>query len=307
MPVIPDTDPSRAILDSFRISIAKRLSETLPLTLEQALAGVDYGKKGQDFTVTLPRFGLPEKVMQLAAKVIEGVSPLFVPPHFLFKFQSLTQFQPDEWIESIMFETPFLNFRLNTTNMISQVFNQVDTLSHSTPSGEPEYGSNVSGKGKKSSSSTPRPISSKSSTSDTCVAPSLVLFSLTCTRPVDGRLLPRRLGNSGTFISLPLHRHFAHHLHNLHPQFDMVAIGYQKYGSQEEFDKDPLMHLYNVCIKINKDSKINVSKDRDPRSKPRPRSGSSEWRRGRTRPMALLAGVEPEEVPGSVQSAQHQV
>lgn len=177
MPVIPDTDPSRAILDSFRISIAKRLSETLPLTLEQALAGVDYGKKGQDFTVALPRFGLPEKVMQLAAKVIEG-------------------FQPDEWIESIMFETPFLNFRLNTTNMISQLFDQVDTLSHSTPSGEPEYGSNVSGKGKKSSSSTPRPISSKSSTSDTCVAPSLVLFSLTCTRPVDGRLLPRRLGNS---------------------------------------------------------------------------------------------------------------
>lgn len=90
-------------------------------------------------------------------------------------------------------------------------------------------------------------------------------------------------------------------------QFDMVAIGYQKYGSQEESDKDPLMHLYNVCIKINKDSKINGSKDRDPRSKPRPRSGSSEWRGGRIRPMALLAGVEPEEVPGSVQSAQHQV
>jgi arginyl-tRNA synthetase len=76
-PVLPVTDPSRAPLDLFRISIAKRLSDTLPLTLEEALAGVDYGKKGEDFTVALPRYRLPGKAEELAAKVTEGVSPSF--------------------------------------------------------------------------------------------------------------------------------------------------------------------------------------------------------------------------------------
>ena len=76
LPVVPDTEPSRAVLDSFRIAIAKRLSDTLPLTLEQAFTGVDYGKKGEDFTVALPRFRLPGKVNEIADKVITDVSRL---------------------------------------------------------------------------------------------------------------------------------------------------------------------------------------------------------------------------------------
>jgi len=74
LPAVPETDPSKAVLDAFRIAIAKRLSETLPLTLEQAYSGVDYGKKGEDFTVAVPRFRLPGKVDEIAAKVIENVS-----------------------------------------------------------------------------------------------------------------------------------------------------------------------------------------------------------------------------------------
>lgn len=77
LPSIPDTHPSSAILDSFRIAIAKRLSDSLPLTLEQAFSGVDYGKKGEDFTVALPRFRLPGKVDEVAKKVIDKVSLLF--------------------------------------------------------------------------------------------------------------------------------------------------------------------------------------------------------------------------------------
>ena len=73
-----DTNSSRAVLNTFRTAIAKRLSDALPLTPEQAFAGVDYGKKGEDFTVALPRFRLSGKVVDLAAKVIESVSlPLF--------------------------------------------------------------------------------------------------------------------------------------------------------------------------------------------------------------------------------------
>ena len=77
LPSVPDTDPSSATLDSFRIAIAKRLSDSLSLTLEQAFAGVDYGKKGEDFTVALPRFRLPGKVDEIAKRVIDKVSLLF--------------------------------------------------------------------------------------------------------------------------------------------------------------------------------------------------------------------------------------
>ena len=78
LPSIPDTHPSSAILDSYRIAIAKRLSESLSLTLEQAFSGVDYGKKGEDFTVALPRFRLPGKVGEIAKQVIDKVSLLLV-------------------------------------------------------------------------------------------------------------------------------------------------------------------------------------------------------------------------------------
>lgn len=77
LPSIPDTHPSSAILDSYRIAIAKRLSKCLNLTLEQAFSGVDYGKKGEDFTVALPRFRLPGKVDEIAKQVIDKVSHLF--------------------------------------------------------------------------------------------------------------------------------------------------------------------------------------------------------------------------------------
>jgi len=78
-PDSPDTEPSRAVLDSFKTAIAKRLSDALPLALEHAFFGVDYGKKGEDFTVALPRFRLPGKVADLAAKVIESVSAILSP------------------------------------------------------------------------------------------------------------------------------------------------------------------------------------------------------------------------------------
>lgn len=73
LPAVQGTDHSRCAFDAFRIAIAKRLSEALPLSLEQAYAGVDYGKKGEDFTVAVPRFRLPGKVEEIAAKVLEKV------------------------------------------------------------------------------------------------------------------------------------------------------------------------------------------------------------------------------------------
>ena len=80
LPEVSGADPTRAVLDSFKISIAKRVADALPpLTLEQVYQGVDYGKKGVDFTIALPRFRLPGKVDVLAKTVIDQVC--FVVSH----------------------------------------------------------------------------------------------------------------------------------------------------------------------------------------------------------------------------------
>ena len=74
LPEVAGTDPTRCVLDSFRIAIAKVVADALePLTVEQVYQGVDYGKKGEDFTVALPRFKLPGKIDELARKVIAKV------------------------------------------------------------------------------------------------------------------------------------------------------------------------------------------------------------------------------------------
>jgi arginyl-tRNA synthetase len=74
LPEVPGTDPARSALDSFRIAIAKKVADVFPqLTLAQVYDGVDYGKKGVDFTVALPRFRLPGKIDELAKQVIEKV------------------------------------------------------------------------------------------------------------------------------------------------------------------------------------------------------------------------------------------
>lgn len=75
LPKVEGTEPERSVLDLFRIAIAKRVADALPpLTIEQVYTGVDYGKKGVDFTVALPRFRLPGKVDELAKKVLSEVS-----------------------------------------------------------------------------------------------------------------------------------------------------------------------------------------------------------------------------------------
>lgn len=75
LPQVPGTDPSRCALELFRTAVAKKLVDAFPdkLSLDQAYAGVDYGKKGEDFTVALPRFRLGGKVDELAAQVTSKV------------------------------------------------------------------------------------------------------------------------------------------------------------------------------------------------------------------------------------------
>jgi len=151
LPRIPGTDSSTCVFDAFRSAIAKRVADALPLTLEQAYAGVDYGKKGVDFTIALPRFRLPGKTDELAGKVLSKVNhpPPSLYPIFLTSTNYITQFEQDEWVESVTHDKAFLHFQVNSSSLVRRVLDQVHAKTHLTESGEPEYGTNTSGKGKK--------------------------------------------------------------------------------------------------------------------------------------------------------------
>ncbi|PBK72242.1 arginyl-tRNA synthetase [Armillaria solidipes] len=218
---IPGTDPSRCVLDTFRAAIAKRVADALPpLTIEQAYSGVDYGKKGVDFTVALPRFRLPGKVDELAGKVI-------------------AQFQSDEYVASVTHDKAFLHFQLTTSTLIREILTQIHTLTHNTPSGEPEYGTNVSGKGKTLVIEYSSPNIAKSfhvgHLRSTIIGAFLANLYKSCGWDV---ISMNYLGDWGT-------------------QFGLIAVGFEKYGSQEELEKDAIKHLFDIYVKINKDAEAN--------------------------------------------------
>ena len=80
LPPVAGTDPARSVLDSFRISIAKRVAEALPpLTIEQVYSGVDYGKKGVDF----------ERLPARTCKVKHGISGGSVHSYAQANFRSV--------------------------------------------------------------------------------------------------------------------------------------------------------------------------------------------------------------------------
>ncbi|KAJ3799337.1 hypothetical protein GGU11DRAFT_513451 [Lentinula aff. detonsa] len=211
LPSVAGTDPSSSVFDAFRISIAKRIAEALePLTLEQAYAGVDYGKKGEDFTVALPRFRLPGKVDELAKKVID-------------------QFQADDFVASVKHDKAFLHFQLNTTSLIRETLTQIHHLGS-------QYGYNSSGKGKKVLIEYSSPNIAKSfhvgHLRSTIIGAFLANVYKTCGWEV---ISANYLGDWGT-------------------QFGLIAVGYEKYGSQEELQKDAIKHLFDIYVKINKDA-----------------------------------------------------
>ncbi|KAF8825338.1 hypothetical protein HHX47_DHR7000328 [Lentinula edodes] len=72
-------NPESSCLDAYRSSIATQISSSLGIPLSTAYEGVDFGKKGIDFTVAIPRFRLKEKPAILADKVVSEIYTLSKP------------------------------------------------------------------------------------------------------------------------------------------------------------------------------------------------------------------------------------
>lgn len=217
LPHVPGTDPTKSVFDAARISIAQRLSKALPITLEQAYAGVDYGKKGEDFTVAVPRFRLKGKPDEFANKVV-------------------AEFEPDDWVESISASLPFLHFRLRTSTLNRGVLDQIDGLTHHSKSGKAEYGCNDSGKGKKL-------VLEYSSPN---IAKQFHVGHLRST--IIGAFLNNLYQACGwDVVSL-------NYLGDWGKQFGLIAVGFERYGNKEALEKDAIKHLFDVYVKINKDA-----------------------------------------------------
>ncbi|PPQ83731.1 hypothetical protein CVT25_006135 [Psilocybe cyanescens] len=110
-------------------TIVQKLSNALSLMLEQGFAGVDYGRRGRASLLRSLGSEFPGSSRRQQPKVIEN-------------------FQPEDWVESVVLNKSFLHFSINTRNKICQVLTQIDALTRNAPCGQPEYGTNDSSKGK---------------------------------------------------------------------------------------------------------------------------------------------------------------
>ena len=79
---------------------------------------------------------------------LSDLSPL-IHTRRSFSNPRLLQFKPDEWIESVRQEKAFLHFTCRTPTLFKKVLTQIHDLTKNSPTGQPEYGRNDSGKGKK--------------------------------------------------------------------------------------------------------------------------------------------------------------
>ncbi len=73
LPHIADADVENSPLDVFKIAIAAQVSKILDLPIDIVYGGVDFGKKGADFTIAVPRFRIKAKSAELVTKVAAEV------------------------------------------------------------------------------------------------------------------------------------------------------------------------------------------------------------------------------------------
>ncbi|GJN88844.1 hypothetical protein Rhopal_001815-T1 [Rhodotorula paludigena] len=247
---------STPALDLFKLAAAQFIVDTLPeVALDKAFEGVESGKTGKnalgDFVVACPRFRLKAKPNEVADKLVAA-------------------FKPTPYLASISAAGAFVSFNLQTEAFFALVLSQINTQTYLTPdedhsaishfanlslsdSGADKppaglkllkkngYGTNKSGKGKNV----------------------IVEFSSpNIAKPFHAGHLRSTI--IGAFIA-NLHEANGYdvlrmnYLGDWGKQFGILAVGFERYGSEEELARDAITHLYDVYVKINRDGESDPS------------------------------------------------
>ncbi|KAK4048753.1 arginyl-tRNA synthetase [Microbotryomycetes sp. JL201] len=260
VPQLPGVaDPALAVLDGFKLAAADYVSQQLGVTLEKAYEGVESGKVGKgaigDFTVAVPRFRLGGKPQDHAKKLVDN-------------------FTPNEYLDSISANGAFVAINCNTANLTRAVMEQVNDLTYLAPAvAEIEsslskvnlaqvpgydkpppglslfkkggYGSNQSGAGK----SVIVEFSSPN------IAKPFHAGHLRST--IIGAFLANLYEANGYDVLR------MNYLGDWGKQFGLLAVGYERYGSEEKLKEDPISHLYEVYVKINADGSVTGKRTND--------------------------------------------
>ncbi|CAH7671253.1 hypothetical protein BY996DRAFT_6408153 [Phakopsora pachyrhizi] len=241
LPILKVSEPTRIALDAFRIAVSVQLAEILglpnssPTELESIWNGVESGKKeGGDLTVAIPRFRIKGSDPKELAKKVEN------------------EIKPNDWIESAVATGSFVKFQIRSTTLAKVVLNQINNLTHLEKSDESVSSSSSSSKfgyGSTQSSGID-PITKKRKVlvldfSSPNIAKKFHAGHLRST------IIGAFLGNLHEACGWEAVR--INYLGDWGRQFGVLAVGFERYGSEEQLTEQPIQHLLEVYTKINKD------------------------------------------------------
>ncbi|ORX38283.1 arginine-tRNA ligase [Kockovaella imperatae] len=227
LPKVAGVDLERQPMDAFRLAVAKVVGEAWDMDPAKIFPAVDVGKKDADLTVAIPRFHKGGKPDEWAKKVVD-----------LFK--------PSNALSALNTKGPFLLFTLNKTGF---TYHMLRTISHMARDARENptshsfaFGTTDESKGKHmlidfSSPNIAKPFHAghlRSTIIGAVVANLHEAMGWKVTRL-------NYLGDWGT-------------------QYGLLSVGFDKYGSEEELVKDPIMHLFHVYVKINNENKDEIER-----------------------------------------------
>lgn len=233
VPEVAGTEPSASIFDAFRIAAAQVVSEAVDIPIEKAFEGVDIGKKQADLHVAMPRFRLGGKPDQWAEKVV-------------------AHFKPSPYLTECTSVGGFVSFTMHPDNFAFHVLRQIRLVSPHANNGESikpldekahtkGYGSNSSGKGKKmiidySSPNIAKPFHAGHLRSTIIGAYIANLYEANGWEVIRWNYL----GDWGK-------------------QFGLLAVGFERYGSDQELETNAVKHLYDIYVRINAEGEKDPS------------------------------------------------
>jgi len=206
----------------FKQAIAEKVAALAGVKAEQVIEAIEIPKKEglADFSVCLPRLG---KYTKLKGK-----------PQDLAQ-QWATECQPTDLLIKASATGPYLNFDINKLKLTEVVLKRVYEQ-------KSDWGNSTIGQGKTV----------------------IVEFSSpNIAKPFHfGHLRSTVIGNFLKNIHKALGYNVVaiNYLGDWGKQYGLLAVGFKKYGSEEELLKNPIRHLYDVYVKINKDAKEEGAK-----------------------------------------------